>query len=414
MVALTSTLSFSPWLHFLLTLLVGLPLGAWLVSAVLRPVERTVSDLSDGLASFSDRDYSIRLCDARSSELAKLTQQYNHLAELLQSERLEVRQRELLLATALNRSPVAILLIGPRSNVLYSNLEARKLLLGGAKLEGKSFAEIEQGCPAAMREILSSDTDGIFTVPSGGYSETYHLAQRGFSLNRQRHDLILLQRMTSELGRQEAAVWKKAIRVISHELNNSIAPISSLMHSAGIVARQPDTGAQLEEIFATIRERLDHLMLFLNGYARFARLPPPRKESVSWQELLEEVTEIAAVSVDDPLPQDNAWVDKAQLRQLLVNLIKNAVEASPEESKITLKVQPGADGSSYLQVLDRGHGMDEETIKQALLPFYSTKQTGSGLGLPLCREIVEAHGGKLSLQMRPGGGTAVICWLPGP
>ena len=106
------------------------------------------------------------------------------------------------------------------------------------------------------------------------------------------------------------------------------------------------------------------------------------------------------------------YFDPAQIQQVMVNLFKNAVEASSDPPEITVRIDSTRGGGTFVQVLDRGRGMNEETLRKALLPFYSTKQTGSGLGLPLCREILEAHGGKLSLQLRPHGGLAVTCWLP--
>ncbi len=98
---------------------------------------------------------------------------------------------------------------------------------------------------------------------------------------------------------------------------------------------------------------------------------------------------------------------------VLINLFKNSVEASDGEAQILLRIDTTPDRETYIQVADRGRGMDDETLRKALLPFYSTKKSGTGLGLPLCREIVEGHGGKLTLQSHEGGGTIVTCWLPG-
>jgi signal transduction histidine kinase len=412
MAAAANLLGLDPWLTFLLILLAGLPLGAWLLTRILRPLSVTLQGLSDGIRSFRDRDFSVRLADARQDELGELARLYNTVGEFLQQERYELRQKELLLGTALNRSPVAILLVNPGDRIIYSNHEARRLLLGGDKLEGRRFQEIRDGCPESMRDILASDSDGIFTVQGKELHETFHLAQRSFQLNRRRHTLLLLQRMTGELGRQEAETWKRVIRVISHELNNSLAPVSSLVHSAGLIAGQPEQRERLEEIFSTIRERLDHLKQFIDGYARFARLPKPHKQPVAWPDLLAGIGELAPAEIDGSLPSTSGYCDPAQIQQLLVNLVKNAVEASGDSPEVSIRVQVAAGGGAYLQVLDRGRGMDEETMRQALVPFYSTKQSGSGLGLPLCREIIEAHGGKISLQARAGGGTTVTCWLP--
>jgi signal transduction histidine kinase len=402
-----------PWLGLLLGLLIGLPLGAWLVGRVLRPLDRTIEGLHFGIASFHDHDYSVRLASDRNDELGALAKLYNEVGEALREERLSVRSKELLLQSALDNSPVAIILVNPVDRVIFSNLEARRLLTGGGRPEGRQFAaDIAKSCPPEMQEILAQDGDGVFSVRDDDGVETYHLSRREFVLNRRRHLLVLLYRMTAELGRQEAAIWKKVIRVISHELNNSLAPVSSLVHSAELINRRPEHSDRAEEVFATIHERLDHLTRFIDGYARFARLPAPRREPTTWATLIEDLDEFPSLEIDGPLPSRTVHLDPAHLRQLLVNLVKNAFEASERNRPVTLRVGVTADGGTCLQIRDVGHGMDEETMKRALLPFYSTKKTGTGLGLALCREIVEGHGGRIGLQQRPGGGTIVSCWFP--
>ncbi len=403
-----------PWLGLLLALLAGVPLGAWLVSRVLQPLSRTLNGLHFGIASFHDHDYSVRLASDRDDELGDLARLYNLVGETLQNERLAVRSKELLLEGALDSSPVTIVLVNPLDRVVFSNLEARRLLTGGTRLEGRRFvADVQENCPQAMRAMLQGSGDGVFSVDHDDGVETYHLSRREFVLNRRRHVLVVLYRMTAELGRQEAAIWKKVIRVISHELNNSLAPVSSLVHSAELISRSPEHADRGGEVFATIRERLGHLKEFIDGYARFARLPAPRREETSWRELVENLEEFPTLEVGGALTTRPTWVDRAQVRQLLVNLLKNAVEASDDPPALRVRVDETSDGGACLQVFDRGRGMDEETMKRALLPFYSTKKTGSGLGLALCREIVEGHGGRISLQQRSGGGLVVSCWFPG-
>jgi nitrogen fixation/metabolism regulation signal transduction histidine kinase len=412
-VAGSALLPLEPWVIALLALALDLPLAAWMLGRVLRPLSVMLQGLSDGIRSFWDRDFSVRLASHRKDELGELARLYNRVGETLQRERSEVRQRELLIQTALNHSPAAILLVNERDRVVYSNREARRLLLGGASLQGRAFSEIRAGCPPEMQQVLSGETDGIFTLPDEEQPETFHLAQRTFQLNRHRHRLLLLRRLTGELGRQEAEIWKKVIRVISHELNNSLAPISSLAHSAQVAAASPRHADRAGEIFDSIRERIDHLKRFIEGYARFARLPSPRKEAVDWSEFLGALGELPFLRLVGQVPTDPGWFDPSQMHQVVINLIKNAEEASNGEPEVTLRIETSPAGESWIQVVDRGRGMDEETMHKSLLPFYSTKRAGTGLGLPLCREILEAHGGKLSLQSQPGEGTIVTCWLPG-
>jgi nitrogen fixation/metabolism regulation signal transduction histidine kinase len=401
------------WLVVLLGLAVTLPLVVWAAGHLLRPLSRTTRALSDGIRSFQDRDFSVRIPTDRGDELGEIVRLYNRVGETLQEERSQIRQRELLLQAALEQSPIAIVLVNALDRVVYENHEARRLFMGGERLRGRHFREILDGCPETLREILASETDGIFTVEVAEEPEIYHLAQRHFFLNRRRHTLYLLRRMTVELARQEVEIWKKVIRIISHELNNSLAPISSLAHSGKLIAGRPDQLHRLEPVYDSIRERVDHLTSFLEGYARFARLPKPTRQWVGWRGWLEGLQKVSAFELVGEPPDAPGHFDATQLEQVMLNLFKNAREATDGEAEIEVKVERLPDGATRVQILDRGRGMTEDVMRQALLPFYSTKASGAGVGLPLCREIVEAHGGTLRIYGRPGGGTVVSFRLPG-
>jgi len=405
-------LHLAPWLIFLLDLAVGLHLGAWLVHRLLQGVVSVVDAVDDGLTSLRDGDFSVKIARTRDDELGKLVDHYNEIVDVLRDERLALQQRELLLETALRRSPAAVVLTDGRDRVIYSNPEARLLFLGGQKLEGTAFADLAAGCPPSMQEVLAGGDDGLFTVEQAGESETYHLARRTFQLNRRRHTLYLLRRLTSEFSREEARIWKQVIRIISHELNNSLAPISSLIHSASLVAGRPEHHHRLPQIFASIEERLSHLAGFLEGYARFARLPKPQKERVDWRAFFDRIQELYPFELEGEPPSPHGYFDPGQLEQVMINLLKNAREAGGDGEGIAVRIAPAAEGGVQLQVLDRGTGMDEDVMRQALLPFYSTKKDGTGVGLAICREILSEHGGRLGLRSREGGGTVVTCWLP--
>ncbi len=410
--ALATSLGLPAWLTFLICCGAGLPFGAWLLNRHLRPVAEVVQALSDGISSLKDNDFSIRLAVTRRDELGELVAHYNQAVGILREERSAIRQRELLLETALYRSPVALVLTNQIQRVVYANPEARRLFMGGEKIEGRRFEDILAGCPGELRNTLSRGGDGLFTVDSDREPETFHLSRRRFQLNRQSHTLYLLRRLTHEFSREEARIWKRVIRIISHELNNSLAPISSLVHSAGILAERPAERDRLPRIFVAIEDRVTHLTKFLGGYARFARLPKPKKQEAIWQDLLDGVRRLYPFELEGSPPEPAGVFDRAQIEQVLINLVKNAHEASPGEAEITVRLGEAAGGGTRIEVLDRGTGMDEEVMRQALLPFFSTKKDGVGVGLPLCREILSEHGGKLSLHNREGGGLAATCWLP--
>jgi two-component system, NtrC family, nitrogen regulation sensor histidine kinase NtrY len=410
-VALSRWLVLDPFDVFLLALLLNLPLGLWVLARWLRPQEERLLALRDALDSLATRDFSLRLARRDDDLIGSLARSYNVMADVLQDERSALRERELLLETALERSPLAIVLVNAVGRVIFSNPEARRLFMSGRKLEGFSFFEILDACPAELKALASADGDGLFSVEEDDEIETYHLSRRVFHLNRRQHTLILLRRLTRELDREEARIWKKVIRIISHELNNSLAPISSLAHSAGILLERRSEPEKLRPILTTIEERVAHLKTFLDGYARFARLPAPRKEKASWSTLLEGLRELYPFELEGQ-PPEVGYFDPAQLQQALINLIKNALEASSEGAAVTVRLLVDSENYVLIQVLDRGHGMSEDAMRRALLPFYSTKAEGVGLGLPLCREIVAGHGGTLRLEARPGGGTVVTCRLP--
>jgi two-component system nitrogen regulation sensor histidine kinase NtrY len=376
----------------------------------------------DGVTSLRDHDFSISIARVANQELGELATAYNELGELLRRERLDLYQRELLLDTVIQTTPQVMVLTNSVGRVVYSNVEARQLFNDGRKLEGLDFATLLSGTPSPLREALSDAAnttgDSLFTIDVGGESQVYHLSQRHFHLNAQGHRLILLKQLTRELAAQEVAVWKKVIRVIAHELNNSLAPIASLVHSGRLLSQDlaGREAPQLERIFTTIGDRTAHLTSFIDGYARFAKLPQPQLTAVSWPDFLNRLEGTMPFRVQGALPQRPANIDVGQLEQVMINLLKNAAESGSAPQDITVAVREAQDagqGSGFvLEVADRGSGLKDHVLRDALLPFYSTKPAGTGLGLTLCREIVEAHEGRLTIANRDGGGALVTLWLP--
>jgi two-component system, NtrC family, nitrogen regulation sensor histidine kinase NtrY len=319
-------------------------------------------------------------------------------------------QRELLLDTVVQHTPVALILVDPSGRVVYANLAARHLFNEGRAVNGLDFAVLLADCPPPLHEAVARGEDALFGVELDGVDEIFHASQRVFQLYGRGHRLHLFRRMTRELSRQEVSTWKKVIRVISHELNNSLAPISSLAHSGQELARRGDL-ARVGGVFGTIGERARHLHGFIAGYASFAKLPSPRHESVEWPAFLAGLAAQQAFRLEGVLPAAPGWFDRAQLEQVLINLLRNAHEAGGDPAAITLSVR-GAGADVRIEVCDRGPGMNEQVLANALLPFYSTKRSGTGLGLALAREIIEAHGGRIALGNRDGGGLRVSLSFP--
>ncbi|MES1245777.1 MAG: ATP-binding protein [Acidobacteriota bacterium] len=402
----------SPWIAAGAALAAGATLGLWLLGRVLRPATRTLAALRDGVSGYRDHDFSLSLAVDRKDEIGELVELYNAVGDVLREERGNLLQKELLLETVLESTPMAIVLT-QRDRIFFVNRAARELFVTGRRLEGQPFGRILEDCPLQMREALESGRDALFSVEQEGSEEVYHVARRAFELNGQRHELTLLKHLTPELRRQEVDVWKKAIRTMSHEINNSLAPIASLARSARHILDDPEHAERLKQALDVIDERSTHLREFLEGYARFARLPPPAKQEVDWSAFLEDLRGLFPFVLDGAPPARPGWFDRGQIQQVLINLLKNAQEAGSPPEEIRLAVEPLADGGVRVRVEDRGTGMSDDVLRKALLPFYTSKPTGSGLGLPLCREIVEAHGGHLRLERREGRGITVVFRLPG-
>lgn len=415
-------------------------LSAWLMYRQLAPMLALFRAVNGTVIGYQDGDYSFSLHWPYKDELAELAEVHNALGNTLREQRLNLVQRELLLDTMVQNTPVAMLLVTDNKTIVFANLAARQLLHHGRQLEGFRLQDILQGLSPAVKEAIEKGGDGLFTVAARSRrqaasaavdaiateattasepddddgDEVYHLARRSFSLNGKLHTLFLLRHLTTELRRQEVQTWKKVIRVISHELNNSLAPLTSLAHSGQELLRRGDA-TRLPQILETIADRSRHLESFIHGYARFAKLPAPLCTTVSWHDLLSalqaQIPFQLAVAEHDAVLQKEARMDRAQMEQALLNLLKNAHESGASEDGVSLQVRAIHDGWR-LDVTDNGSGMSDTVMANALVPFYSTKRHGTGLGLALTREIIEAHGGRILLSNRQEGGLQVTLILP--
>lgn len=400
----------SPWAAFAAT--VGLLLVPVIVLAqyLARPVTSLIRALSGSVVAFRDGDFSFSIANRRRDELGELVDAHNALGMVLREQRQNLFQRELLLDTVVQNTPVATLLVEPGGHVVYANVAARHLLNGGRVMEGLRLDDVLAGSSDEVVQVLRGGQDTLFSTRIDDEDETFHLLQRRFTLQGRSHQLYLFRRMTRELARQEVATWKKVIRVVSHEINNSLGPIRSLAHSGQELARRGDT-ERLRTVFTTIEERTRHLDGFIDGYARFAKLPLPQPVAIDWHPLLDALGRQYPFRRAGDLPAGNDRYDRTQIEQALINLLKNAHEAGGAADAVELAIE-SRPHELRIAVRDRGTGMNEAVLAQALVPFYSTKRSGSGLGLALVREIAEAHGGRVNLGNRAGGGVTVTLVLP--
>jgi nitrogen fixation/metabolism regulation signal transduction histidine kinase len=381
-----------------------------LLRYLFKDLHEGLSALETGLLNLKDREFSTTLSYDNKDELGHMCELYNETVEVMRKEKHWLYQRELLLDKITQTSPEVLFLVNDQQQIVFSNIAARHFFHIPSGLEGRDVSELFTQAPAGIQAAIEEKKEGLFSIVKHDQEpETWHMSTGIFLLNNQLHTLFILKHMTRELSRQEVTVWKKVIRVISHELNNSLGPISSMLHSGRILSSQLDE-PRLGRVFETIDERIKHLNEFVQGYGKFAKIPEPQIEAVDCEILFSQLAQQWEFSYTNTSVK-TLQGDPAQLEQLLINLLKNAHESQSEPEQILIEVQEKA-SDIIISVSDRGKGIAESRLNSVLIPFYSTKASGSGLGLALCREIIDAHHGNIALHNRDGGGLMVRLSLP--
>jgi len=379
-----------------------------------------VTSLEHGFLNFIDGDFSASLPDKIEQKYKPLFEQFNQASEFLRVERQRLYQREMLLDIVINASTVVTVLVDHRDKIVFTNKQCQELFKTNA-LIGCNWSELITELSQEFQQSLQYDDTKlssesiISSTDKNGQSQAWHIAKSNVRLNLATHTLYLLKPMTEQLARQESSTWKKVIKVLSHELNNSIAPISSMCHSGKLISKKLNE-PKLDRVFNSISGRINHLSEFVTGYASFAKLREPIKNRVNLSDIISQLTELYPIKFENQLTDTAVNLDQSQIEQVLVNLLKNADEADPNNLTQVNICEVSTHSSQVhhvkIDIIDFGSGMSDEVIQHALLPFYSTKHSGTGLGLALCKDIIEAHQGKLLFSNLSPKGFCISVILP--
>lgn len=390
---------FTPKVQWTLSLLV---FGCWLgfAAAVRGRVVRPLQTMANLLSALREGDFSVRARGARRDEpLGDVMAEINTLSRTLQEQRLGALEATALLRTVMEEIDVAIFAFDQDGALRLAN-HAAQLLLGkpAERILGRDAREL------GLDEWLTGEPARVLTTTFPGRSGRWGMRRSVFREGGRPHHLVVVADLSRALREEELKAWQRLVRVLGHELNNSLAPIKSIAGSLGSILKRPQRAVDWEDDMRSgleiIEARADGLSRFMQAYARLAKLPPPTLAACSLGALVQRVV---ALELRHPVrvvagPAVDLPCDAAQIEQVLINLIKNAVEAVAETGGGVRISWTKQSGRVELNVEDDGPGIANPS--NLFVPFFTTKPMGSGIGLVLCRQIAENHGGTLTLANR--------------
>jgi nitrogen fixation/metabolism regulation signal transduction histidine kinase len=396
--------------------------GCWLgfAFAVQARVVRPLQTMANLLSALREGDFSVRARDARRDEaLGDAMAEINTLSRTLQEQRLSALEATALLRTVMEEIEVAIFAFDSEGKLRLANHAGQLLLAKPAeRILGRDAGEL------GLAECLSGEPNRL--LPNAnfpGVSGRFGMRRSQFREGGRPHQLIVIGDLSRTLREEELRAWQRLVRVLGHELNNSLAPIKSIAGSLGTLLRREQRASDWEDDMRSglevIESRAEGLSRFMQAYARLAKLPAPNVAPCPVSALVNRVVALETKLAIEIIPGPSVILscDAAQIEQVLINLLKNAVYAALERPagerrgsgvRIAWKKSPG---QFEISVEDDGPGL--ANTANLFVPFFTTKPEGSGIGLVLCRQIAENHGGNLTLENRSGAtGCIARLYLP--
>ena len=361
-----------------------------------------------GIESIRDKDFSTKFMAVGQQELDELVNVYNRMIDQLRHERVAQAEKHFLLEKLIQASPAGIILLGFDNQVESLNPAAERFLGVPAKsVLGKHVGQLPEVWAQQLKNLPTGQSVTFRIHGTWTYRcHRAHFLDRGFQ-----HYFILIEELTEAILKNERQAYEKVIRMMSHEVNNSAGAINSILGSLQYYAPQlkPDDQQDFEHILQVATDRNTNLSRFMANFAEVVRLPKPKKTLVDVHDLVRRLhrllqpelqrRHITCTCTFAPQPL-LVQLDEQQMEQVLLNIFKNAMEAIGTEGAIEVKTKQEPPSIS---ITDTGGGIPEEVLPHLFTPFYSTKETGQGIGLTMIRDILVNHGFSFSLKPLPDG-----------
>jgi two-component system nitrogen regulation sensor histidine kinase NtrY len=393
-------------------IIISLIIAIGLYGQLIRPIKM----LLQGIEALKDRDFNVKFLPTGKHEVDQLINVYNKMIDELRTERTQQEEQHFFLEKLIYTSPTGIVILDYNDCIQLLNPKALLILgLDEKELIGNNINELQHPLLKQTKLLKAGDT---ITVKLSGIT-TYklqksHFIDRGFHRN-----FIMIEELTAEILAAEKNTYGKVIRMMAHEVNNTIGPVNSIIQSALKSGElwQHQSDNQLNNALQVAFDRNQNLNHFMRNFADLVKLPEANKKQIDLNNLLNSVIELMQIKaqerqiqlVFEPLAQPfYIMADVQQMEQALINIVKNAIESIGNNGVIQFMVDTH---DRKLMIIDNGKGISNEQSMQLFTPFYSTKKDGQGIGLTLVREIMLNHGFEFSLKTIAEKQTAFIISL---
>jgi len=380
------------------------------VIALIRSVQAHVDSLEDFFAAVNYEDFTRRFIEDDVD--AELKDAFNKVLERFQDARADRDLQAGYLDTVIRHVPVAFFAARSDGSLSLVNNPARRLT-GMPTLQNiRDLATIDETLPAALAGIEAGQ-QRLLQTNIRGLPVELRVSVAEIRMAGEVERLYSIENLSGELSARESSAWRNLIRVLTHEIMNTLTPITSLAQTTVEMLDDPDSAADIREAIETIGRRSEGMIRFVSRYRELLHVPDPKAEDVSVLELLQNVATLLQPSMDGieisiaVVPESlEIFADRQLIDQVLINLVKNAGDALAGTAEPRIALAGKLDlGRVIISVADNGPGIHDDDIDQVFIPFFTTKREGSGIGLSLSRQIMTAHNGDIALESGPSGTT---------